>query len=80
MNNPLKIVTIVLDFCSNFGIIRSMKTLLSVNEAAEAMGISGRRVLKLLAEGRIQGTKVGGRWLVTKLGYKTKKRGFPKRK
>jgi excisionase family DNA binding protein len=46
----------------------------SVREAAKEMGISERRVRKLLSEGRIKGEKVGRAWVVRKLGY-TKKRG-----
>ncbi len=50
----------------------------SVKEAAEAMGISERRVRKLLAEGRIKGRKHGRDWLITSLSYQ-RKRNYPGR-
>ena len=50
----------------------------SVQQAAEAMGISGQRVRKLLAEGRIKGKKLNGTWVVFELGY-TAKRNYPKK-
>lgn len=46
----------------------------SVKQAAKELGISERRVRKLLAEGRIKGKKLDGTWVVLKLYYK-KKRG-----
>jgi DNA-binding Lrp family transcriptional regulator len=46
----------------------------SVKEAAEKLGISPRRVRKLLAEGRIKGRKLNHTWVVEELRY-TKKRG-----
>lgn len=46
----------------------------SVKEAAKALGISGRRVRKLLAEGRIKGKKIGGYWVVLELSYTQKRR------
>ena len=69
----------LLDFCCELAYSESMKRIYSVKEASEAMGLSEQRVRKLLAEGRIEGTKLGkGTWLVTKLGYKRKKRGIQK--
>jgi len=50
----------------------------SVTEAASKLGISGRRVRKLLEEGRIKGQKVGPNWVVLDLNYKRKRR--PKKK
>lgn len=46
----------------------------STKEAAKKLGISERRVRKLLAEGRIEGAKLGNVWLIVKPAY-TKKRG-----
>jgi len=46
----------------------------SVREAAKELGISERRVRKLLAEGRIKGKKLDHTWVVLELSYK-KKRG-----
>jgi len=46
----------------------------STKEAAKELGISERRVRKLLAEGRIKGRKIAGTWIVQELSY-TKKRG-----
>ena len=51
-----------------------MKDIWSVKEAANKLGISERRLRKLLAEGRIKGKKLDGTWVVFKLSY-TKKRG-----
>jgi len=51
-----------------------MKDIWSVKEAATKLGISERRVRKLLAEGRIKGKKLDGTWVVLELSY-TKKRG-----
>ena len=44
----------------------------STKEAAKELGISERRVRKLLEEGRIKGKKIGGTWVVRELSY-TKK-------
>jgi len=49
----------------------------STKEAAKKLGISARRVRKLLAEGRIQGVKIGSAWLITNPAY-TKKRRWVK--
>lgn len=46
----------------------------STKETAEKLGISERRVRKLLAEGRIEGAKLGNVWLIVNPAY-TKKRG-----
>jgi excisionase family DNA binding protein len=46
----------------------------TTKQAAEKLGISPRRVRKLLEEGRIEGVKLGNTWVVSKLAY-TKKRG-----
>ena len=45
----------------------------SVKEAAEKLGISDRRVRKLLEEGRIKGRKLGRDWVVLDLNYKRKR-------
>ena len=46
----------------------------SVKEAAKELGISERRVRKLLEEGRIKGKKLSDTWAVLELSY-AKKRG-----
>ena len=46
----------------------------SVEEAATKLGISGRRVRRLLAEGRIKGKKLGGTWVVLDLNYTRKRK------
>lgn len=53
----------------------------SVTEAANKLGISGRRVRKLLEEGRINGRKVGPNWVVLDLNYtrRRKPKGGPSR-
>ena len=51
-----------------------MKDIWSVREAANKLGISERRVRKLLVEGRIKGKKLDGTWVVFEIAY-TKKRG-----
>ena len=51
-----------------------MKDIWSVKEAANKLGISERRLRKLLAEGRIKGKKLDGTWVVLELSY-TKKKG-----
>jgi excisionase family DNA binding protein len=50
----------------------------SVKEASVKLGISERRLRQLLAEGRIEGKKLGRDWVVLSLDYK--KRRKPKRK
>ncbi len=45
----------------------------SVKEAAIKLGISDRRVRKLLEEGRIKGKKLGRDWVVIDLNYTKKK-------
>ena len=54
--------------------IRDMVKIWSVKQAAKELGISERRVRKLLSEGRIKGKKLDGTWVVLKLSY-TRKRG-----
>lgn len=51
--------------------------LLSTTEAARRLGISGRRLRKLLSEGRIKSIRVGGRWLIedSDCHYEKKPRG-----
>ena len=44
-----------------------------VKEAAIKLGISDRRVRKLLEEGRIKGKKLGRDWVVIDLNYTKKK-------
>jgi excisionase family DNA binding protein len=46
----------------------------SVSQAAKLLGISGRRVRKLLEEGRIKGKKLNGTWVVLSLVYKRKRK------
>jgi excisionase family DNA binding protein len=46
----------------------------SVKEAAQELGVSERRVRKLLQEGRIQGKKLARDWVVLDLNYKRKRR------
>lgn len=46
----------------------------SVREAASRLGISEARVRKLLAEGRIEGKKLNGTWVVLRLSYTRKKK------
>lgn len=41
-----------------------MEKLLSTSEAAEALGISIRRVVELIAEGKLTATKKGRDWLI----------------
>ena len=41
----------------------------SVQQAAQAIGISERRVRTLLAEGRIKGQKLGHDWAILDLNY-----------
>ena len=48
----------------------------STRQAAEKLGISIRRVQKLLEEGRIKGKKLDGTWVVLKPEY-TRKRNYP---
>ena len=45
----------------------------SVKEASKKLGISDRRVRKLLQEGRIVGKKLGHDWVVISLDYKRKR-------
>ena len=47
----------------------------STREAAKKLGISDRRVRKLLTEGRIKGRKLGGTWVILHFNY-TKKREY----
>jgi hypothetical protein len=51
----------------------------SVKGAAKELGISGQRVRKLLAEGRIKGKKLNGFWVVLGLSY-TPKRKYTKKR
>ena len=50
----------------------------SVKDAAKKLGISERRVTKLLTEGRIKGKKLNHTWVVFELSYTPKKRGRKK--
>ena len=59
------------------GIIKNMK-IYSVDEAADALAISVRRVRKLLEENRIKGKKLGRDWAVLSLEYTRKIRGRKK--
>ena len=49
-------------------------TVYSVKEVGSKLGISGRRVRKLLEEGRMNGRKVGPNWVVLDLNYKRKRK------
>ena len=46
----------------------------SVKEASIKLGISERRVTKLLTEGRIKGKKLGRDWVVLDLNYTRKRK------
>ena len=46
----------------------------NVKEAAINLGISDRRVRKLLEEGRIKGKKLGRDWVVLSLDYQRKRK------
>ena len=48
--------------------------LYSTKEVAEKLGISTRRVQKLLEEGRIKGKKLDGTWVVLSLEYTRKRK------
>lgn len=56
------------------GIILIME-IYSVDEAADALAISVRRVRKLLEENRIKGKKLGRDWAVLSLEYTKRVRG-----
>lgn len=45
-----------------------------VKEAAIKLGVSDRRVRKLLEEGRLNGRKVGPNWVVLDLNYTRKRK------
>ena len=60
------------------GIILTMR-IYSVDEAADALAISVRRVRKLLEENRIKGKKLGRDWAVLSLEYTKKVRGRKKK-
>ncbi len=51
--------------------------LITTVEAGKKLGISGRRVRQLVAEGRIKSIQIGGRWLIEdhELHYERKPRG-----
>ena len=46
----------------------------SVKEASTKLGISERRIRKLLEEGRIKGKKLGRDWVVLDLNYTRKRK------
>ncbi|MFC1956992.1 helix-turn-helix domain-containing protein [Chloroflexota bacterium] len=46
----------------------------SVREAAQKLGISDRRVRKLLEQGRIKGKKLARDWVVLDLSYTRKRK------
>ena len=46
----------------------------SVKETANKLGISDRRVRRLLEEGRLKGKKLGRDWVVLDLNYQRKRR------
>lgn len=41
-----------------------MKTIITVQQAADALGVSSARVKQLLDQGKLRGDKVGRIWLV----------------
>lgn len=45
------------------------KTMWSVKEAAKELGVSGQRIRKLLAQGRLKGKRLSGVWVVLELSY-----------
>jgi excisionase family DNA binding protein len=46
----------------------------SVKETADVLGISERRVRKLLEEGRLEAKKIGRDWVVLDLNYSRKRK------
>ena len=73
IGNSLTIVPHAVYNVANWG-----QVMYSVNEAAEQLKVSPRRVRFLLAEGRLEGKKLGRDWVVLNLDYKRKRK--PKRK
>ena len=55
-------------------IIITVVDIYSVKEAAQKMGISERHLRLLLADGQIEGKKLGHDWVVLSLDYKRKRR------
>jgi len=55
------------------GINFNIFTMYSTKEAARILGISDRRVRKLLSEGRIKGRKLGGTWVIMHFNYHRKR-------
>lgn len=51
-----------------------MEALLSVSDAADALNLSSARVRLLAANGDIPAEKIGGRWLVEKVGVERRRR------
>ncbi len=51
-----------------------ISSMYTVKDAARILGISEQRVRKLLAEGRIDGKKLGRDWIVFELTYTRKKK------
>jgi excisionase family DNA binding protein len=55
--------------------------LLSVRQAADALGVDDSRVRQLLRDGKLQGQRIGGRWLVDAAGVRDRRdRGAPSRR
>lgn len=52
--------------------------LLSVKEAAALLGVDDSRVRQLLHDGKLQGQRVGGRWLVAGDGVRDRKDRSPR--
>lgn len=48
--------------------------LLSVKQAAEALGLSGRTVLQRLERGHMLGQRVGSQWVITAVEVEVQKR------
>ena len=51
-----------------------MTNVYSVNEAAQRLGLDPSQVRRLLAEGKIEGKKLGRDWVVLELNYKRRRR------
>lgn len=55
-----------------------MDNVYSVSEAADKLGLDTSQVRRLLAQGKIEGKKLGRDWVVLELSYKRRRK--PKRK
>jgi excisionase family DNA binding protein len=50
---------------------------LSIDEAAQGLRVSPRRVRQLLADGSLQGLRIGGRWLVSPTAIERRRQSTP---